>query len=243
MQAEQPDIEIKMTDDGSATLFNKALNETYHSTKGAFSESLHVYINNGLEHKLRESKTIHVLEVGFGTGLNTLLTMMHTPADCKIYYTSIEPFPISPEMAKQYFKSFNYDVPGLRYLDSLLQAKSGEPVEITQGFNFCIFNDTLQNISNAVLNNIWNKNSATVFSGFDLVYYDAFAPSRQPEMWAPELLQQTMGMMKPGALLTTYCAQGQFKRNLKSMGFNVISPRGFGGKHEMVNAIKPTAIK
>ncbi|MES2619140.1 MAG: tRNA (5-methylaminomethyl-2-thiouridine)(34)-methyltransferase MnmD [Bacteroidota bacterium] len=237
MEEQQNNIVIQSTEDGSSTLFNSALNETYHSVKGALSESQFVYIDRGLKPVLSQKKAIHILEVGLGTALNALLTLNTIPSDTTIFYTALEPYPISIELANAYYASFLNDVPKLELLPKLIAPTDERIIDINNQFHFCNLQNTIQTISFSKIETIY-KNSGYIFQGFDLVYFDAFAPSKQPEMWTHEVFEIVSELMASNGLLTTYCAQGQFKRNLIALGFQLNVMPGHGGKKEMVTAIK-----
>lgn len=223
-------VRIK-TADGSSTLLHQGLGETYHSAKGAVEESVHVYIQSGLKHlqEQRNGAALHLLEVGYGTGLNALLTMMH--ATDVVYYTAIEPFPIPDE---ELFTA--------RELQSL-----GHPV--TEGPATCPWTDptTAEAASFHQINDHFflRKFRCSLLelqtpNAYDLVYYDAFAPKFQPEMWTAESWNHLKTLMKPGAIAVTYCAQGAFKRMLKQEHWQVERLRGpIGHKLEMIRASRP----
>lgn len=215
--------ELIFTDDGSASLYDQTLNETYHSTKGAVQESMHVFIQNGLlafSHKTQ----LAIFEMGFGTGLNALLTFAHKPSAQKIYYHSIEKFPLSNTILEK----LNYS--------SLCSDKLFFQDIVYQPFNtwknlrpdFLLYK---QAIDLLLLNKIQPN-------FFDLIYYDAFAPKTQPELWSAKTMKFCNTILKPGGILVTYCAQGQFKRNLKEAGFEVMGLPGPPGKREITRAIK-----
>lgn len=217
-------MKILETGDGSKTLYNETLRETYHSVHGALGESVHVYINNGLQVLQKKQSSIRILEIGFGTGLNALLTLDSQLKDCNIIYHSLEPFPPETQLLREYYAGFSAVPVSLPLLDALLGAESLRSVR--PGFDFCLHGKKLEDF-----------NCSELDGPADLVYYDAFAPSKQPELWNCQTLDRVKQCMKPGGLLVTYCAQGQFKRNLKALGFEVTSPPGAHGKREMTVAI------
>lgn len=219
-------LKIITTKDGSHSLLNEALNETYHSVHGALQESVHVFIKNGLDFVLEQLATpeISILEVGFGTGLNALLTVQRALATSqKITYTSLEAFPVAEEV----WSKLNYtDAVGLKeHFDNLHSAEWNVAVNIFPNVVLHKLNTTLQQVS-------------LPSSSFDLIYFDAFAPSKQPEMWSLSVLEKVVEAMKTGGTFVTYCAKGQFKRDLKFLGLNVTTLPGPPGKKEMVRAIK-----
>lgn len=220
-------MQFYTTSDGSHTLLNTDLNETYHSRHGAIQESQHVFIKNGLNVATAEShgKGLHLLEVGFGTGLNALLTLMQT--QMPIMYTAIEPFPLDLSIIQElnYTALLRCDGHLTGIFHKLHTAPCDQPDNITPLFALHKIRSALQGTS---------LSPASV----DLLYYDAFAPGKQPEMWEFQTLQLLERAMKPGGYLVTYCAKGQLKRDLKMLGFVVETLPGPPGKAEMVRAKK-----
>jgi tRNA U34 5-methylaminomethyl-2-thiouridine-forming methyltransferase MnmC len=219
-------LKIIHTDDGSTSVYNQELNEIYHSRHGAIQESLHVFIQAGLKY-IKPIRALSILEVGFGTGLNALLTLMHQKCE-NIRYTALEPFPLPSEIIHQ----LNYpDVLGKPELNQLFKTMHncswGRPVEIKNGFYLEKIPKKLQEFGEQ--NNQYN-----------LVYYDAFAPSVQSELWSFELFTQVYRFMLPQAILVTYSAVGAVRRSLQSAGFSVERIPGPTGKREMLRATKTT---
>ena len=209
------------TEDGSHSIKNELLNETYHSVKGAITESMHVYIQHGLLSFSNEKNELHIIEMGFGTGLNALLTCMHRPENCKIIYKAIEKFPIDVKLLNElnFIKILNEKT---KKYERILNSKPIIPNHIDPNFSFRIFyTDFLS----------FNSEKA------DLMYYDAFSPKTQPELWSIEAMEHCAKLLKPGGKLLTYCAQGQFRRNLKEAGFLVESLQGPPGKHQITRAV------
>lgn len=220
--------EILKTADGSHSLFRADINETYHSRHGAYQESDHVYIKQGLwpcEARFPKAEPIKILEVGFGTGLNAMLTIQAAEAlGRKVHYTTLEPYPLHPSVVEK----LNYDslfpeLP-LGVWRMVHDSVWGKDVQISEWF-------TLHKIALKLEDCRWNND-------FHLVYFDAFAPNKQADMWQVEQLQRCYEAMVANGLLVTYCAQGQFKRNLKQVGFQVDCPPGPPYKKEMVSATK-----
>ena len=205
---------------------NEGLSETYHSVHGALQESLHVFIKNGLEHVVQGiSKPISIFEVGFGTGLNTLLTLQFsTQHQTKIHYTSIEASPLTEEIWSKlnYASMLDFETE----FKNIHTAEWGVTQPISADFNLLKLNITLQRLE---------------FSAgeFDLIYYDAFAPSKQPELWTFAILEKVVLGLKQGGVFVTYCAKGQLKRDLARLGLKVETLPGPPGKKEMVRAVKP----
>ncbi|MBC8592691.1 tRNA (5-methylaminomethyl-2-thiouridine)(34)-methyltransferase MnmD [Oscillospiraceae bacterium N12] len=212
---------IEQTADGSATLFVPELDEHYHSVKGARTESQHIFIDMGL--KASEASEPRILEIGFGTGLNALLTLEAAEATGKkIHYTGIELYPLPWET-----------VDALKYSDhplfkTLHTTPWEEDVIITPNF-------TLKKVQADARTSEEGKGNC-----YDLIYFDAFAPDKQPEMWSQELFDQLYVILHTGGILTTYCAKGTVRRMLQSAGFIVERlPGPPGGKREILRARKP----
>ena len=223
-------LKLIITSDGSHSLLNSELNETYHSVHGAIQESIHVFIKNGLDYfeQGNHLSEIRILEVGFGTGLNALLTLQHSLIGLtKILYESLEAFPIAQETASQlnYPKTLNFSDSG-KYFMHLHHSSWDKQEEITNNFSLVKRHVKIQDVELEV-------------EKFDVIYFDAFAPSKQPEMWELSILKKIERSMKPDAVFVTYCAKGQLKRDLKSLGLLVETLPGPPGKKEMVRAVKP----
>ena len=220
-------LKIITTEDGSHSLYNAELNETYHSFHGAIQESKHVFIKSGLEFiNQSQPETIRVFEVGFGTGLNALLTAeLAFEKKVKVEMTSIEAYPISKELIENLNYSERINNPNANaWFNAIHNCEWGSAELINDHFTLVKIHDKLENYS-------ITQNS------YDVIYFDAFAPNKQEEMWSIELLQNVANGMALNGCLVTYCAQGQLKRNLKSLGLEVETLPGPPGKKEMVRAI------
>lgn len=218
-------IKIITTEDGSHSLFDEELNETYHSTRGARGESLHVFIKEGLDYFLShtESAEVRIFEVGLGTGLNAFLTAQFAENHSqKIHFSSLEPFPIVKEIYEQL--NFHESPEEKKLLQDIHQKNWESTVEITHFFQL---HKTTSRLEDFVSD-----------QQFHLIYFDAFAPSKQPEVWSLDNLKKCYDLLENDGILTTYCAQGQFKRNLVEAGFQVETLQGAMGKKEMVRALK-----
>jgi tRNA U34 5-methylaminomethyl-2-thiouridine-forming methyltransferase MnmC len=221
-------IQLIQTADGSSSLLNVALNETYHSTHGAIQESAHVFIKNGLQFfvEKKHNSSVSVFEVGFGTGLNALLALLFSKEkNIQVDYTSIEAFPIDWETARQ----LNYpaQLNGVEnHFAQLHEVEWNKKIKITDSFSLLKVKTNIQNFDSLV-------------NQFDVIFFDAFAPAKQPEMWELPVLEKVTRSLKSNGVFVTYCAQGQLKRNLKSLGLVVESLPGPPGKREMVRAMKP----
>ena len=203
-------IKVITTSDGSTSLLNTELDETYHSIHGAVQESTHVFIRNGLDKCASEE--VNIFEVGFGTGLNALLTAL---SNRKVNYTTIEAFPLTEEVYNQ----LNYEPREL-----LLDLHRNQELE-TSNFKLTKIHSTLESVS-------------LPDNHFDIIYFDAFAPSKQPSMWELPMIAKVCNALVPGGLFVTYCAKGQLKRDLRSLGMEVETLAGPPGKKEMVRGTK-----
>lgn len=214
-----------LTDDGSHTLYSTKFDATYHSTHGAIAESQHVFIQAGLDLVLNNTPdSIRILEYGFGTGLNCLLTFdFLRNKNIKVHYTTLELYPIDNEL----ISDLNYTSEisnSVSIFDALHSASWNEPSVLSKFF-------TLEKRKVSFTDYIANH-------PYDLVYYDAFAPSTQAELWDEKMMTHIGNNMVTGGILTTYCAKGSFKRALKSSGFAIESIPGPIGKREMTRATK-----
>lgn len=216
--------ELVETGDGSHSLYLPALNEQYHSRHGAVNESRHVFIKMGLRAVMPFEYPLQVLEIGFGTGLNALLTMeaLHGP----LSYTTVEAYPVRWSEAQM----LNYPQwVHHRYAQQWFQWLHLSPWELklqAPGLPF-----ELQKLQ-ADFHNFYTEKI------FDLVYFDAFAPDKQPELWTDRMFGRLSQMMRPGGILVTYSAKGAVRRTMQSMGFRVERLPGPPGKREMLRATK-----
>ena len=217
--------ELIITKDGSHSLFVPDLNETYHSVHGSISEAIHVFINSGL--LSHPKKKINILEIGFGTGLNTLLTLENIQ-EKKVHYTTLEPYPISSEI----YNKLNFHTLTNSDYKTLLELHTSdweEEVFVSENF-------TLYKTQKKIQNFISEKK-------FDIIYFDAFSPEKQTEMWTTEVFEKCFDLLNKDGFLVTYCAKGTVKRIMKSVGFKIIVLDGPPGKRQMTRANKSTCQK
>ncbi len=215
------------TEDGSHTLYVPDLNEHFHSTFGAIQESQHIFIDAGLVPLLHKKEEIHILEIGFGTGLNALLTyLLCNKENQKVHYTSIEAFPVEEEI----YRKLNFG--------SLINHKNASEV-------FLQLHSTPWNLESSLDEKFILKKSHTRLedvilpeSHFDLVYFDAFAPDIQPELWAEKEFKKLYKALKTQGVLVTYSCKGNVKRTLKAVGFTIEKLPGPKGKREFLRAYK-----
>ena len=217
--------EIIITKDGSHSLFVPDLNETYHSRNGAISESKHVFIKNAL--LMHPENNIKILEVGFGTGLNTWLTLENI-GNKKIHYTTLEPFPIKKEIyTKLNFNKFIHS--NYKLFIKTHTSKWNKNINLCNNFVLHKLNHPIQNYCPK--------------KKFDIIYFDAFAPNKQSEMWTQEILEKCFKIINENGFLVTYCAKGKIKRLLQSIGFKLEVLKGPPGKREMIRARKTISQK
>ncbi|MBO5679250.1 MAG: tRNA (5-methylaminomethyl-2-thiouridine)(34)-methyltransferase MnmD [Bacteroidaceae bacterium] len=218
--------EVQHTEDGSATLFVPDMDEHYHSIKGAYTEALHIYRDCAYQHATERFPTdgypLRVLEIGFGTGLNTAVTAMAANAQHPVHYITLEKRPIAPSLVEE----LGYDsLVDAQLFAAIHAAPWEEPTAITPHF-------TLEKRCCDLL-------TTPLPSDIDIVYFDAFAPEKQPEMWSADIFARIYQAMSSHSVLTTYCAKGSIRRMLQATGFTVERLAGpIGGKREILRAIK-----
>jgi tRNA U34 5-methylaminomethyl-2-thiouridine-forming methyltransferase MnmC len=217
-------IQIEQTADGSQTLFVPELNEHYHSVKGALTESEHIFIQMGLKHSSVEAP--HVLEIGFGTGLNAFLTLLTADTDQRnIHYTTLERYPVTPALIEQ-----------LTYPELICPERKDD----FQALHQAAWNTDVQLTPYFTLHKVETDFTSYTFPAtYDVIYFDAFAPEKQPEMWTQSLFDTLYQQLNPQGILTTYCAKGAVRRMLQAAGFMVERlPGPPGGKREILRATK-----
>ena len=217
-------MKIEKTADGSYTLYVPEMDEHYHSVKGALTESQHIFIEMGLKHSTVNEP--HILEIGLGTGLNCFLTFLTSKETCrKVHYTGIERYPLPIDVLRQldYPTLINRGHECTYY--AIHQAACGKDVSLSPQF-------TLHKIEGDFTTFHFKK-------GYDIIYFDAFAPEKQPEMWEQSLFDHLYHILNEGGILTTYCAKGVVRRMLQTAGFTVERlPGPPGGKREILRATK-----
>jgi tRNA U34 5-methylaminomethyl-2-thiouridine-forming methyltransferase MnmC len=220
-------LQLVTTADGSKTIYNSEVGENYHSTHGALQESRHVFLNSGLKYFLEHHTTsaISILEVGFGTGLNFLLSADYcTENQIQLDYAGIEAYPLTEEMISQTGYD-EYIAPEIwsSFIKIYPEALKN-PVQINPSCRLQIAHRGLTSFNND--------------RQYDIIYFDAFASARQPEMWNEEAINHTVRFLKPSGVFVTYAITGNLKRMLKSLGLKVEKAPGAPGKREMLRAVK-----
>lgn len=221
--------EIIKTGDGSRTIFLPEWNEHYHSKHGAVQEALHVFIKSGFRYYRQENhvESISILEIGFGTGLNALLTFFEAEGSrVRVEYTGVEAYPVSAGelSALDYAET----VPGedaSKAFQKLHQASWEKREKISTFFSLQKEKKFFSEIS--------------AEKAFDLIYFDAFGPRVQPDLWSEEVFQNMFRSLRPKGILVTYSAKGSVRRAMQAAGFEVERLPGPPGKREMLRAGKP----
>lgn len=216
---------IQTSGDGSHTVLSKTFEDvTYHSRHGAIAESNVVFIDAGLNYHLsRGKKQIKVFEMGFGTGLNALLSYIWSrEKQVSVDYQTVEAYPLESHI----FLQLNYaEILGEKSVFESLHTIAWDQKHVIA--DFFSFNKHLSLVEDVKID-----------GRVDVIFYDAFAPSSQPHLWEIPILEKMYGVLNNGGILVSYCAQGAFKRNLKTCGFLVESIPGPPGKREMTRAVK-----
>lgn len=216
---------IITTGDGSKTIQIEDWDEQYHSKHGAVQEAYHVFIEHGL--RLFHDEHIHILEVGFGTGLNAFITLLEgTKQQLSVDYVGVEAFPVSMEEVGQLDYCTQLDAEDK---EAIFQKMHNAPWEknvlLTPGFSLLKQKKDFKEIDQRNL--------------FNLIYFDAFGARVQPELWTEDIFFKMYRALKEGGVLVTYAAKGSVRRAMQSVGFAVERLPGPPGKREMLRAIKP----
>ncbi|HRF82602.1 MAG TPA: tRNA (5-methylaminomethyl-2-thiouridine)(34)-methyltransferase MnmD [Flavobacteriales bacterium] len=224
MPATAADLRPERTADGSLTLRSAVLDEQYHSLHGAVQESTHVFIKAGLEFVGRPH--VDVLEIGLGTGLNLLLTWIRClEGKCTVGYTALEPYPLSVGLLEALDHCNELAWPGLQepFLERMTVPRE-EPWEVLGGLRFQLLQQQVQDLQ--------------LVAVADVIYFDAFGPPTQPDMWTLDVFHRMFKALRPGGVLVTYCAKGEVRRTMQQAGFSVERLPGPPGKREMLRGRK-----
>lgn len=226
MFLEEVNNSLISTLDGSYTLFSNRFNAHYHSLNGSVSETNHVFIKNGLLPILVRKSGICILEMGFGTGLNclaTISTVIERP-EISINYIAFEQYKLEESMVMKLSYNSFYENITSEMVKKIHKTPSGKEVAISENVNLLV--------------NYCDITTSIIPTNIDLIYFDAFAPDIQPELWGINFFEKLYAALIDGGVLVTYCAKGQVKRNLRAVGFSVEALPGPPGKREMTRAIK-----
>lgn len=223
--------QIVKTNDGSVSIYLEEMDEHYHSKHGAIAESEHIFVKNGLEASRQTNKLI-IFEVGMGTGLNVLtsyLTAQHLQKE--VLFHTIEAFPVELNEVEQlnYTEELGLD---RALLDELHNSNWNEKLRLSKYFSVVKHKEKLQDFNLEKLE-LGSRN------GVDVIYFDAFAPEKQTEMWSEEIFMKLFNALNKDGILVTYCVKGEIRRRLQKVGFEVEKLKGpVGGKREMCRAWK-----
>lgn len=223
---------IILTNDGSHTVAIPGMKVTYHSIHGAIQESMHVFIRAGLTgSKVFNYVGVHyVLEIGFGTGLNALLTLIEADKHkSRIYYTATELYPLYEPEISQLNYCEQLKQPGYQlYFEKMHKGNWEEMFEVTEYFRLTKIKCDILEFSTE--------------NQFFLIYFDAFAPNAQPGLWTKEVFEKLYDLLLPGGILVTYCSKGEVQRTMKAAGFTIEKLQGPPGKREMIRATHPIVL-
>ena len=224
-------LKLVTTADGSKTIYNPIINENYHSKHGALQESLHVFVKMGLEYFLEHNPVtaakVSILEIGFGTGLNFLLSAEYCiKTNIKLQYSGIEAFPLMQEMISE--TGYNH------YVEQDLWESFIKKYPTTFSKSKWVHSCCELDLQHTTLLNFESKNL------YDIIYFDAFAAIHQPEMWSLESIEHTISFLKPYGVFVTYAITGNLKRILSGIGLKIEKVKGAIGKREMLRAVKFT---
>lgn len=219
-------MDLLQTADGSPTIYSHRFDEIYHSRHGAIQESQHVFIKMGLHFQALKNERIRILEVGMGTGLNVFLTLLaNDKLEKKIHYSAIEAFPLDSDI----ISNLNYpellNAPDRTHLfERIHRIASEEEAHLSDLFDLTVYYKKLLDFYSKLK--------------FDLIYFDAFAPKAQPEMWEERIFHHLFELISENGILVTYCAKGSVRRMMETIGFQVDRIEGPPGKREMIRAAK-----
>ena len=223
------ELSIVVTADGSKTVYHPGVKENYHSRNGALQESNHVFLNSGLRYYLADKliESVAVLEVGFGTGLNFLLTNdFCTAKEIELNYVGIEAFPLPFSLLEEIEYEQLVSANCWKLYKSNYQEALKNSVPLHEFCNLHIASIDAQVFTSDLL--------------FDVIYFDAFASANQPELWTKDFITHMVSFLKPGGVFVTYAITGDLKRTMKSLGMKVEKAPGAAGKREMLRAVKPS---
>lgn len=216
-------LKIVETSDGSSSLFDPGLMQTYHSVFGALTESIHVYIENGLKSIPAKSEKLKVLEIGFGTGMNAMLLKEEADSNPGLFieYTGLEPHLVPESLISLMKFPEKRNTP----LGDIHRFTPGIGLQMGKRFSLRVIEDSFEKFQ--------------CEQQFDLIFYDAFSPDSQPELWSDEMLKKSVFLLRDGGVWVSYCSKGDVRRSLLRAGLNVERLPGPPGKRHMLRGIKP----
>ncbi len=220
------DWEIVNTKDGSKSVFSKKFDSSFHSWYGAVTESKHVFIGNGLAYKhMQGTNPIKVLEIGYGTGLNAILSGVYAlENDVEVIYSGLDKYEIPRELVLELNYSTFFDPSYAEFIKNINDVPFDAAIKLNDNFT--------------LIKSLGSLKDTALRQNYDVIYFDAFSPRQVPYMWTIEVFKQMFTALNPGGILVTFCAQGQFKRDLREAGFEVETLAGAPGKREMTRGTK-----
>jgi tRNA U34 5-methylaminomethyl-2-thiouridine-forming methyltransferase MnmC len=222
---------LTQTADGSNTIYNQTIGEHYHSSHGALQESRHVFLEAGLKFAIDQTKQqeISIMEVGFGTGLNFILSYAHCDAEnITLNYTGIEAFPLAKEIIEQTNYQEYVPLKVWKSFANQYEATLTEKQILSPLCELEIAHTTLEDFKTEAI--------------FDVLYFDAFSVQHQPEMWTNEMIAHACSFIKEGGVFVSYAITGNLKRAVKACGFTIEKLPGAPGKREMLRAVKESIL-
>ncbi len=217
---------IRQTADGSHTLFDAATGENFHSVNGAITESMHVFIRAGLLPVIASKPKISILEIGFGTGLNALLTYLYKSEELDVLYHAIEAFPLDLHLTQSMNYPLLLEKPNATEFFKWLHEVAWEQTHSIKG-HFELLKQQIDLLQ-----------FMAVPESYDLIYFDAFSPVVQAKLWSVDIFTMLYHSLKPGGVLTTYSAKGSVKQAIRAAGFKLERLDGPPGKRHMLRASK-----
>lgn len=220
------DWEIVNTKDGSKSVFSKKFDAAFHSWYGAITESKHVFIENGLAYKhMQGAEQVKILEVGYGTGLSAILSGVYAlENDVEVIYSGLDKYEFPRELVNELNYASFFDESYHEFIKHINDVAYDTAVKLHPNFT--------------LIKSLGSLKDTELRQNYDVIFFDAFSPRQVPYMWTVEVFKKMYEALNPGGVLVTFCAQGQFKRDLKAAGFEVETLPGAPGKREMTRGIK-----
>ena len=219
---------VFLTQDGSRSLFSERFGVSYHSKYGAWQETQHVFIDAGLRYAAVDREALRVLDVGYGTGLNAIAALAFAKTrGLTVDYVGVDAYPVPAQTLADlaYPRDLAWDADTRALYDALQGLPwDGKAYVLAEGLHVTKRQERFEALAER--------------DRYDLVFYDAFAPEAQPELWTREQFARVREAMRDGGVLVTYCAKGQVKRDLRAVDFEVEALQGPPGKREMTRATK-----
>jgi tRNA U34 5-methylaminomethyl-2-thiouridine-forming methyltransferase MnmC len=223
------ELEIVNTKDGSKTVFSKVFDTSFHSWYGAVTENKHIFVENGLAYKhMQGMSSIKVLEIGYGTGLNAILSGIYAlENDVEVIYSGVDKYEFPRELVEELNYAAFFDKSFSDFIRNINNVPFDAAIKLHEDFT--------------LIKSLCSLKDLSLRQNYDVIYFDAFSPRQVPYMWTPEVFKKMYEALNPSGILVTYCSQSQFKRDLAQAGFTVEALDGAPGKREMTRGIKSDA--